>query len=76
MDVDGNTITFYPFLVVVERHGRGNAIWLPYWHVVEDGIRRKKKFGQWAPFMDEKLFVDLIVQARENGCIMPAWPYK
>ena len=54
------TVTFYPFLVVTEREGRDQAVWLPYWHVVQTGEKENLKYGQWAPFMDMKLFTDLL----------------
>lgn len=71
-DAGGNTVTFYPFLVLVHRHGRKIAAWLPYWHLVEYGRKTKMKYGQWAPFMDEHLFIDLITQAREKGYCVPS----
>jgi len=58
------TVTFYPFLVVTEREGRDQAVWLPYWHVVQTGEKENLKYGQWAPFMDMELFKDLLSQAR------------
>jgi hypothetical protein len=57
-----NDVVFYPFLVVLRR-GRTRAYWLPYWHV-EAG---KEKYGQWAPFMNERSFKDLLLQARQKG---------
>lgn len=65
-DGAGNKVTFYPFLVVVRRLGRGMAVWLPYWHLVE-GSHRIMKYGQWAPFMDLHLFEALLLQARDKG---------
>lgn len=65
---DEANVTFYPFLVIVQRHGRNLAVWLPYWHVVERGGRvTQKKYGQWAPFMDFHLFKDLLDQAQAKG---------
>ena len=61
---DGRTVTFYPFLVVTKREGRDQAVWLPYWHVVRHGEKENLKYGQWAPFMDMKLFKDLLAHAR------------
>ncbi len=63
----GRTVTFYPFLVVTQREGRDRAVWLPYWHVVRDGEKENLKYGQWAPFMDMKLFEDLLAQAHNAG---------
>ena len=65
---DGKWVTFYPFLVVMEYTGKkAQAFWLPYWHTVEGTATRETKYGQWAPFMDEPLFKDLLAQARERG---------
>jgi hypothetical protein len=61
------TVTFYPFLVVTNREGRDQAVWLPYWHVVQTGEKVNLKYGQWAPFMDMELFEDLLSQARNAG---------
>ena len=66
-DRKGHPVIFYPFLVMVKRHGRATAAWLPYWHVVQDGPKKIKKYGQWAPFMNFHLFADLIAQARSKG---------
>lgn len=65
---NGSEVCFYPFLVVLKRHAREHAAWLPYWHIVtyKNG-RVKKKYGQWAPFMDEHLLYDLLKQARDQG---------
>jgi hypothetical protein len=60
----GRTVTFYPFLVITERENRDQAAWLPYWHVIQDGEKKSRKYGQWAPFMDMKLLEDLLTQAR------------
>src|SRR6266853_1649981 len=51
-DKDGYPVQFYPFLVFLERHGKGNAAWLPYWHIVDKPNHKFTKYGQWAPFMD------------------------
>ena len=66
-DSHRRTVTFYPFLVVAKREGRDQAAWLPYWHVIQDGERKSRKYGQWAPFMDMKLFEGLLTQARNAG---------
>lgn len=67
---DGKQVTFYPFLVVMERTDvKGRAFWLPYWHTVEGMAKKGRKYGQWAPFMDEPLFKSLVAQAREKGCL-------
>ncbi len=57
-----NGVVFYPFQVVLKR-GRTTAYWLPYWHV-EGG---KKYYGQWAPFIHERMFKDLLSQAQKMG---------
>ena len=64
---EGRKVTFYPFLIVTKREGRDQAVWLPYWHVVGDGEKVNRKYGQWAPFMDLELFEDLLAQARNDG---------
>ena len=66
-DRQGRHATFWPFLVVARRDGRSRAVWLPYWHIVEDGKKRISKYGQWAPFMDDHLFASLLAQARASG---------
>ena len=62
-DASGHPVLFYPFLVVGDRPGRANAIWLPYWHLHQTPQKVKRKYGQWAPFMDTRLFNDLLAQA-------------
>jgi len=70
-DADGKEVTFHPFLVVLQRHGREQAAWLPYWHTVErPGRKRAQKYGQWAPLMDFSLFEDLLSQARAKGYLL------
>lgn len=56
--------TFYPFLVAFRR-GKNRAYWLPYWHV---GSRRK--YGQWATFVDESILANLLSQARTRGYLL------
>lgn len=71
-DRDGSTVTFYPFLVVLKRSNRKRAVWMPYWHVVESSSgKRKEKYGQWAPVMDESLFESLLAQAQKAGILTP-----
>jgi len=65
------TVTFCPFLVVTKREGRDQAIWLPYWHLIQDDEKVNHKYGQWAPLMDLKLFEDLLTQARCAGFLDP-----
>ena len=65
---DSSKVTFYPFLVILQRaDDDSHSFWLPYWHVVENKGTTKKKYGQWAPFMDACLFESLVGQAREKG---------
>lgn len=66
-DSRGRTVTFDPFLVITKREGHDQAVWLPNWHVIRDGEKERRKYGQWAPFMDMKLFEDLLTQARSTG---------
>jgi len=61
------TVEFYPFLVIVKRHGKENATWLPYWHIIKDKEKKTIKYGQWAPFMDSHLFNSLLEQAKKKG---------
>lgn len=63
---NGRRVTFYPFLVVLERLNRGKTIWLPYWHTVGPKGNQKRKYGQWAPIMDIRLFQCLLQQARRE----------
>ena len=64
---DGSQVTFYPFLVILDRHERERAAWLPYWHLIVRGRNSVQKYGQWAPFMDFRLFADLLNQAEAKG---------
>ena len=64
----GKWVTFYPFLVVMERTDeKGQAFWLPYWHIEEGAGTKLRKYGQFAPFLEEPLFKSLVAQAREKG---------
>ena len=69
-DKKSREVAFYPFLVILRRHNRNLAIWLPYWHIVNSQKRRIIKYGQWAPFMDLKLFRSLIAQAKMKGYVL------
>jgi hypothetical protein len=64
---DGGKITFHPFLVVLRQGNGKRTYWLPYWHEVEKRGEVRLKYGQWAPYMDERLFVSLIGKARRAG---------
>jgi hypothetical protein len=66
----GRKVTFYPFLVIVERPGKGRAAWLPYFHVAQDAKRSVCKYGQWAPFIGLDLFEDVLQQARQAGYLV------
>jgi hypothetical protein len=56
-------VTFYPFLVVLQRTGDGKQFcWMPYWHVTGKDAR----YGQHAVCMDQAQFESLIAQAREK----------
>jgi hypothetical protein len=66
-DTESEHVTFLPFLIVTETAQGKRAMWLPYWHeVVKDG-KKSMKYGQWAPYMDDDLFLDLLAQARADG---------
>jgi len=60
-------VTFYPFLVVIEREGGRRHVWLPYWHVVRGEGKEQKKYGQWAPWMELSTFKELVAKARRKG---------
>lgn len=61
---NGERVTFYPFLVVLQRAGDTSySAWLPYWHLHGN----KRKYGQYAPFMDDPQFMDLVRQAQQRG---------
>ena len=56
-------VTFYPFLVVLERVGDGKQFcWLPYWHVTGKDAR----YGQHAVCLEYAQFQDLIEQVQEK----------
>jgi len=66
-------VRFYPFLVILRSEKEHyQAAWLPYWHVVEDAGTKKHKYGQWAPFIGEREFKDLLRQAKEDGYMVTA----
>jgi hypothetical protein len=69
------TITFHPFLVVLQRVDNGaQSFWLPYWHTAADGgdVDVEYKAGQFAPVIDAGLFGSLIGQARQKGYLTVA----
>lgn len=64
---DRGAVTFYPFLVVLRQENGKRSCWMPYWHEVERRGRVRLKYGQWAPCMEERLFLSLIGKARRAG---------
>ena len=65
----GQQVVFHPFLVVTKFGTGKRGTWLPYWHLVGNNPPR---FGQWAPYMDESLFSNLLSQARAHGYVFGA----
>jgi hypothetical protein len=65
----GKTIEFYPFLVITESTEEGyTSTWLPYWHIIKSGKKiLERKYGQWAPFVDNESFNSLILKAQKEG---------
>jgi len=56
-------VTFYPFLVVIERAGDAKQFcWMPYWHVTG----KEARYGQHAVCVDRAQFESLIAQVREK----------
>ncbi len=54
-------VTFYPFLVTLQRAGDGKQFsWMPYWHVTG----KEARYGQHALCLDQSQFEDLISQTR------------
>lgn len=64
----GEQVEFFPFLVLTTDPTETEAAWLPYWHVTT-GTRKVLKYGQFAPYMDMHIFIDLLNQARQAGCL-------
>jgi hypothetical protein len=58
---DEEEVTFYPFLVVLQRGDGSRFCWLPYWHVTG----KEARYGQHAICLDHGQFEDLIQQAKE-----------
>lgn len=57
-------VTFYPFLVVLERAGDGKQFcWMPYWHVAG----KEARYGQHAICLEQAQFESLIAQAQEKS---------
>ena len=63
----GKEMTLYPFLVITERPGMGQAVWMPNWHVTEDGTRKERKPGQGSPFIGIRLYADMLRQVIAKG---------
>jgi hypothetical protein len=56
-------VTFYPFLVVLQRVGDGKQFcWLPYWHVTG----KDAHYGQHAVCLEYAQFQNLIEQVQEK----------
>ena len=56
-------VTFYPFLVTLQRAGDGKQFcWMPYWHVTG----KEARYGQHAVCMDQAQFESLIMQIQEG----------
>jgi len=56
-------VTFYPFVVVLERAGDGKQFcWMPYWHVTG----KEARYGQHAVCLDQTQFDSLIEQVHEK----------
>jgi hypothetical protein len=63
----GETITFHPFLVILEDPDEGRKVWLPYWHTGERDGNTRRMYGQFAPFLSYDTFRSLLAQARRDG---------
>ena len=60
---EAQEVTFYPFLVVLERAADGRQFcWMPYWHVTG----KEARYGQHAMCVDRAQFENLIAQAQEK----------
>jgi hypothetical protein len=59
---DEEEVTFYPFLVVLERASDGKQFcWLPYWHVTG----KEARYGQHAVCLEQAQFESLAAQIME-----------
>jgi hypothetical protein len=57
-------VTFYPFLVVLQRLGDSKQFcWMPYWHVTG----KEARYGQHAICLDQSQFENLIRQVHEKA---------
>jgi len=60
---ESEEVTFYPFLVVLQRAGDNKQFcWMPYWHVTG----KEARYGQHAVCLDQMQFESLMEQAREK----------
>lgn len=56
-------VTFYPFLIILQRIGDGKQFcWMPYWHVTG----KEARYGQHALCLDKFQLEDLVAQTREK----------
>ena len=56
-------VTYYPFLVTLQRAGGGKQFyWMPYWHVTG----KEARYGQHAICMEQAQFESLITQIQER----------
>lgn len=62
-------VTYLPFLVVGDADNGERVVWLPYWHVVSRDGRELTRYGQWAPYLDRRVFADLVRQAQCAGIL-------
>jgi len=56
-------VTFYPFLVVLERFDHKQFCWMPYWHVTGKDAR----YGQHAVCLEQTQFESLMRQVGEHA---------
>ncbi len=60
---ESEEVTFYPFLVVLQRAGDSKQFcWMPYWHVTG----KEARYGQHAVCLDQSQFESLTAQAQQK----------
>jgi len=60
---ESEEVTFYPFLVVLQRAGDSKQFcWMPYWHVTG----KEARYGQHAVCLDQSQFESLTEQVRDK----------
>src|SRR5437763_2004836 len=60
---EAQEVTFYPFLVVLQRCGDGKQFcWMPYWHVTG----KEARYGQHAVCLESRQFDSLMAQFGER----------